>query len=227
MTVAARATPPQPQRLALAGIRVTFAAPTGGPDLEILDGVDLEVAAGTLVVVAGRSGSGKTTLLNVAACLLRPSAGEVSWETQPLHRLSSAQAARWRRHNVGMVPQGAGLIDTLTAAENVAMALWGKTGRRTGQEVAAALSRVGVTERAHHWPSQLSGGEQQRVALARAVIGKPPLVIADEPTASLDRHRADALIDLLASFKHDGHAILAASHDPVLIDKADHVAWLE
>ncbi|HEX7951220.1 MAG TPA: ABC transporter ATP-binding protein [Candidatus Limnocylindrales bacterium] len=213
--------------LALRQIGMTYPGRDHGEPLCVLEDLDLAVERGELVVAAGRSGSGKTTLLHIAAGLLRPSAGEVCWSGAAVDGLDEDGLARVRRQSIGIVFQNAALIDTLTAAENVALqALPG--GVRDGRERALELlARQGLATRAGHYPSHLSGGEQQRVALARALYADPPLLIVDEPTANLDRRTADELIAQLGDLASQDHGLLVASHDPHLIGIATRVIALE
>jgi ABC-type lipoprotein export system ATPase subunit len=196
--------------------------------LRVIDGVSVVVRRGDLVVVAGRSGSGKTTLLNIAAALLAPTSGSVSWGDAELASLAPSAVAALRARHLGVVFQGAALIDSLTAAENVALPALprgrGESGRR---RALALLADVGLGARGGHFPRQLSGGERQRTAIARALFNDPALLVVDEPTANLDRASADAAIDLLAELADDGKGLLVASHDEHLIRRASSILWLE
>lgn len=211
----------------LQGIAMTFRGRDHGPDVQVFDGVDVGVGHGELVVVAGRSGSGKTTLLNIAAGLLRPTRGVVRWSGVAVGELSSDALAQLRGRSIGIVFQNAALIETLTAAENVALAAVPnglKGGRTRAMEL---LEQLGVAGRARHYPAHLSGGEQQRVAVARALFADPPLLIVDEPTANLDRRTADEVIGALRRLAGEGRGLLVASHDVHAIDVADRVIELE
>jgi len=206
---------------------VTFAYRAGTPDeVRVLDGVDLEVAPGLLTVVAGRSGSGKTTLLRIASGLILPSSGEVRWGYVALQDLDEDGRARWRRENVGMATQGGGLIDNLTAVENVLLPGIGRRERGDVERGAGLLSRVRLAHRTRHFPGQLSTGEQQRVSIARALYNDPGLLIADEPTANLDRGNADDVAGLLVALAAD-RAVLVATHDSELIERADTLLTLD
>lgn len=205
--------------LRLSGVGLSYPSPDGQPRLAVLDSISFAAADGDVVCVAGRSGSGKTSLLNIASGLLAPDRGRVSWEGNLIYRLSADERVDARRRLVGIVFQGGGLLDSLTALENVALpgvpAGVTETGERRAQEL---LDQVGIGARRHHYPQQLSGGEQQRVALARALFADPRLLIVDEPTANLDRGTADAVIHLLLSLADSRRAVLLASHDPHVID---------
>ena len=163
--------------LALREIGMTYPGRDHGEPLRVFENIDLAVEKGDLVVAAGRSGSGKTTLLHIAAGLLRPTAGNVHWADVALDDLDDDRLARIRGRTVGIVFQNAALIETLTAAENVALQAV-PSGMRDGRERALELlARQGLADRARHYPSHLSGGEQQRVAFARALYADPPLLI--------------------------------------------------
>lgn len=194
----------------------------GGP-LTALPSTSMSLAAGGFTCVAGRSGSGKTTLLHVAAGLLAPSSGEVLWRGSPVLRLREGERARRRRELFGFVFQAGGLIGSLTAAENVALP-GAPAGRSRGfSRLARArdvLAEVGLLDRADHFPSQLSGGEQQRVGLARALYADPAALIVDEPTANLDRASADSIIEVMVELNRKGRGLLVASHDDHLITRA-------
>ena len=204
-------------------------AEDSGP-LQALPAVTLALPAGTFGVVSGRSGSGKTTLLQIAAGLLPPSSGTVRWDGTDITDLDDTARSQFRRRHLGIIFQDAGLISTLTAAENVALSSYAQPRRhRRGDpaRVSQLLSDVGLQARRNHLPRQLSGGERQRVALARALYPDPRLVLVDEPTASLDRRRADDVIRILHTLCEHGTTVLVASHDPVLTDSAQTVLRLE
>jgi ABC-type lipoprotein export system ATPase subunit len=211
----------------LEGIGMVFPSPAGG-SIEVLRSMTFGVCGGELVVVSGRSGSGKTTLLRIAGGLLRPVAGEVRWNGEAVDGLSADALTKRRATHLGIVFQGAALIETLTAAENVAVPGLPQGLRASGRQRALdLLDEVGAGKRARHFPRQLSGGEQQRVAIARALFSDPPLLVVDEPTANLDRRSADGVIRLLAKQARSGRGLLVASHDPGLIAAADRVVELE
>jgi ABC-type lipoprotein export system ATPase subunit len=218
---------PDTALIELHSVVLTYPDHDGGGPVEVLQGIDLTVTRGEIVVVAGRSGAGKTTLLNVAAGLLRPTSGAVRWDGTDIAGLGSDALARLRGRTLGMVFQNAALIETLTAAENVALASVPSGVRGGRARVKELLEEMGVASRAGHYPASLSGGEQQRVAIARALYADPPLLIVDEPTANLDRRTADhvlATLDLLAS---NGRGVLVASHDRHALGIAARVLELE
>ena len=206
---------------------LTMSLASGGRPLTILDGIDLDVARGTAVAVVGPSGSGKSTLLGLIAGLDTPTAGTIVVDGVDVTRLGEAALARFRRDTIGYVFQSYHLIPTLTAAENVAVPLELAGDRRAGARARDLLAQVGLAERAHHYPIQLSGGEQQRVALARAVALDPPLLLADEPTGNLDSATGGAIIELLFTLNRErGSTLLLVTHDPALAERADRIVSL-
>jgi ABC-type lipoprotein export system ATPase subunit len=181
-----------------------------------LDRASLTVGEGEFVALQGTSGSGKSTLLNLLGGLDQPSEGEVVFEGRSLAPLTKKEMARYRRHSVGMIFQNFNLITTMTAAENVelALAFGGLAGRERTARARALLERVGLAERADHRPTELSGGEQQRTAIARALANRPRVLLADEPTGNLDSTRAAELLALLrAMVERDRLTVLMVTHD--------------
>lgn len=226
-TLPLRSQPGATALLAARDVSASFRAPDARTRIQILRDVSLNLAPREIVVVAGRSGSGKTTLLRIAAALIRPDAGTVEWDGQRVDLLSPDALATRRRSQLGFVFQSGGLLEQLTAAENVAIGEM-NGGPVNGRERSTAiLDRVGLASRSRHFPAQLSGGERQRVALARALFGDPPLLIVDEPTANLDRQTADDIVSLLDGLRSDGRGLLIATHDMRLIDRADRVVQLD
>jgi len=206
---------------------LTLRLPSGGRTLTVLDGVSLDVASGETVAVAGPSGSGKSTLLGLVAGLDTPSSGTIVVAGVEVTRLGEAALARFRRETLGYVFQSYHLIPTLTAAENVGVPLDLAGVSGTPARVAELLAGVGLADRGHHYPAQLSGGEQQRVALARAMALDPPLLLADEPTGNLDSATGAAIIDLLFALNRErGTTLLLVTHDATLAARADRVVSL-
>jgi lipoprotein-releasing system ATP-binding protein len=198
--------------------------PSGDGWLEVLRGVDLTLRPGEIVAVLGASGSGKSTLLHLVGGLDRPDAGLVQYGDREVTRLSDEERAALRNRYVGFVFQHHHLLAEFTALENVAMPLLvaGESKARAWERARELLSMCGLTPRATHRPSQLSGGEQQRVALARALANEPRLVLADEPTGNLDRATGAALHELLYSLARQGRqSWLVATHNEYLAKMAD------
>ena len=197
---------------------------SGGQPITILDGVSLEVKAGEFVAITGPSGSGKSTLLGLIAGLDHPTDGAVEVDGVDITRLAENALASFRRDRIGYVFQAYHLIPTLTAAENVAVPLELAGHGDALAEARVLLADVGLAARAHHYPAQLSGGEQQRVALARAVALRPTLLLADEPTGNLDSATGGAIIELMLRLRRErGSTLLLVTHDPALASHADRI----
>jgi putative ABC transport system ATP-binding protein len=195
--------------------------------LTVLDDVSLDVAAGETVAVAGPSGSGKSTLLGLVAGLDTPSSGTIVVAGVEVTRLGENALARFRRETLGYVFQSYHLIPTLTAAENVAVPLDLAGAAAASARAGELLAGMGLAERAHHYPAQLSGGEQQRVALARAMALDPPLLLADEPTGNLDSATGAAIVDRLFALNRErGTTLVLVTHDTALAERADRVVSL-
>lgn len=195
-----------------------------GPDgkLTILDGVSLEVARGASLAIVGASGSGKTTLLGLLAGLDRPTTGSVSLAGQSLDALDEEARARLRRRLVGFVFQSFHLLPALNAEENVMLPLELEGRSDAAARARRALAGVGLDARRHHYPHQLSGGEQQRVALARAFVHEPELLFADEPTGNLDQRTGAAVSDLLFALNREhGTTLVLVTHDTALAGRCE------
>jgi len=201
----------------------------GEHTVDALAGVDFVVEKGEFVAIMGPSGSGKSTLLHLLGGLDKPSDGEVTLAGQRLSVLDDNQATLVRRHNVGFVFQFFNLLPTLTAEENIALPLIidGQDLRKHQARIDALLKLVGLTDRRHHKPDQLSGGEQQRVSIARALVTEPAIVLADEPTGNLDSRTGAAIMELLRrSCDELGQTIVVVTHDPRAAAYADRVVFL-
>ena len=189
--------------------------------IEVLRGISMEIVHSEAVFLSGASGAGKTTLLYTLAGLERPESGSVEFEGRRLYCDSSSAEARLRNEKMGFVFQGYFLLPELTALENVLLP--GLIGRRaTRDEAAESLAAVGLAERVHHLPAELSGGEQQRVAIARALTNDPDIIFADEPTGNLDSKTGDAIMDLLLGLARDRKkTLLVVTHDARLATRGD------
>lgn len=195
-----------------------------------LRGVDLSIHKGEFTAVAGPSGSGKSTLLHLLGGLDRPTSGEVFLEGKALSKLHPEELARLRLERIGFVFQAHNLIPVLTVLENVtfALELRGVPARERERRAREVLAELGIEKYAQHFPHRLSGGEQQRVAVARAVVGDPAVVLADEPTASLDGENSRALIDLMRRLNETrGTTFFFATHDARLLDRVKRLLILE
>jgi putative ABC transport system ATP-binding protein len=200
---------------------------TGEVKVPVLQGVDLEVIKGELLVILGPSGSGKTTLLNLAAGIDRADSGTVRVGNRDLGALSDDELTGYRRARVGYVFQFFNLLPTLTAMENVAVSLE-LLGRPDSETVSRALHSVGLAGKGDRFPHQLSGGEQQRVAIARAIVKRPALVVADEPTGNLDEDTAEEVFKVMMEVnKEGGSTLIIATHDPNAIAYADRIVSLK
>jgi putative ABC transport system ATP-binding protein len=202
----------------------------GSEQIDVLNDLHLEVAAGEFLALMGPSGSGKTTLLNLIAGLDRPSAGTISVGGARISDLSESQLAHWRTRHVGFIFQFYHLLPVLTAYENVELPLLllPLSARQRRQQVQTALDLVGLSDRLKHRPGQLSGGQQQRVGIARAIVTDPTLIVADEPTGDLDSKSAREILDLLGELQKSlQKTILMVTHDPRAAERAQRVLHLD
>ena len=203
----------------------------GGQEVRVLDGLRVEIAQGDFVALMGPSGSGKTTLLNLIGGIDQPTSGEVVVAGKDISRLSSSALARWRAANIGFIFQTYNLMPVLTALQNVELPLLlvrGMRGAERKKRAQHALELVGLGDRIHHHPKQLSVSQEQRVSIARAIVSDPKLLVADEPTVDLDRKSADEVLDLLQRLhKEFGKTIVMVTHDPVAAARAHRVFHLD
>ncbi|HET7501222.1 MAG TPA: ABC transporter ATP-binding protein [Kofleriaceae bacterium] len=205
----------------LSGIHKTFYR--GKEPIRVLENLDLDVPSGSFEALMGPSGSGKSTLLNIIAGLDRPSSGSVRVAGADLTKLSDGQLAKWRSQTIGFVFQSFNLIPVLTAAQNVELPLLltSLSGAERKQRVETALRIVGLEDRVHHYPRQLSGGQEQRVAIARAIVHDPKIIVADEPTGDLDRKSAEDVLTLMDRLSKELHkTIFMVTHDPAAAEHA-------
>ncbi|MBI4261229.1 MAG: ABC transporter ATP-binding protein [Actinobacteria bacterium] len=195
-----------------------------------LDGIDLELARGELLVIMGPSGSGKTTLLQVAGALSSPTSGTVRVDGDRIDRMSRREVARLRAERIGFVFQAFNLLSNLSAESNVRLPtmLLPRRRRPDDRRPRELLEELGVGNRARHRPGQLSGGQQQRVALARALVNDPALILADEPTGNLDSRSGEQVLELLERMaRARGKSVLIVTHDERIAGQADRVLWLQ
>jgi len=202
----------------------------GGQRIDVLQGVNLDIPEGDYLALMGPSGSGKTTLLNLIGGLDTPSEGSISVAGDRIDKLSGGKLSAWRARHIGFVFQLYNLLPVLTAARNVELPLLltklGKADRQ--KRVSVALSVVGLGERMHHYPRQLSGGQEQRVGIARAIVTDPTLLLCDEPTGDLDRKAGDEILDLLQALNRDHNkTIVMVTHDPHAANRAKRTLHLD
>ena len=202
----------------------------GGERIDVLQGVTLDIPEGDFLSLMGPSGSGKTTLLNLLGGLDTPTEGSITVADDHIDKMAGAKLSAWRARHIGFVFQLYNLLPVLTAARNVELPLLltklGKADRRKRVEV--ALSVVGLRDRMHHYPRQLSGGQEQRVGIARAIVTDPTLLLCDEPTGDLDRKSGDEILDILQALNRDhGKTIVMVTHDPHAAARATRTLHLE
>src|SRR5215468_2912649 len=201
-----------------------------GENIQVLQGLNLDVDKGDFVAFMGPSGSGKTTLLNLLGGLDVPTSGHISVDGDEITHMSSSKLTQWRARHVGFIFQMYNLIPVLTAFQNVELPLLltklSKAERRA--HVETALSVVGLADRMHHYPRQLSGGQEQRVTIARAIVSDPTFLLCDEPTGDLDRKSADEIMALIEELVRSHHkTVLMVTHDPVVAARANTTLHLE
>lgn len=209
--------------------QVTKSFQTAAGEFTALKHVNLQVDGGKFVAVIGKSGSGKSTLLNMITGIDRPTTGEVWVAGSPLHTLTEEEIAVWRGQKIGVIFQFFQLLPTLTAVENILLAMdYGQhyPVEERAERALALLELVGMAEQAHQLPSALSGGEQQCIAIARALANEPPLLTADEPTGNLDSRTAEMILRLFEALVGRGKTILMVTHDMDLAERAQHIITL-
>jgi len=206
---------------------ITKVYPMGKRELTVLRGVNLHIRRGELVAVMGPSGSGKSTMLNLIGCLDKPTLGSYYLEDREVSQLSSGELAGIRGQKVGFVFQTFNLLPRLSALANVELGMR-YAGGSDRQRAAEALTRVGLSDRANHRPTELSGGEQQRVAIARAIVKNPPLILADEPTGNLDSRSGEEIISILTTLHAEqGITLLLITHDANIAHQCQRIIYLK
>ena len=211
--------------IALEGI--TKAYKMGKRDMVVLKGINLQVNKGELVAIMGASGSGKSTLLNIAGCLDRPTTGKYYFEDKEVSRLKSGDLAHIRGQKIGFIFQTFNLLSRITALANVELGMTyaGGVNHKRAKE---ALAKVGLADRIHHRPLELSGGEQQRVAIARAIVKNPSLFLADEPTGQLDSNSGEEVMSILLSLHAEqGTTLIIVTHDASVAHRCQRIIHLK
>ncbi len=202
----------------------------GSQELTVLKGIDLEIPRGQMVAIVGASGAGKSTMLHIMGMLDRPTKGTVYFDNQDLFQMSEAQQAEFRNRRIGFVFQFHHLLPEFTALENACMPalIQRRPIEEVEQEATTLLQEVGLGQRLHHKPGELSGGEQQRVAVARALLQKPDLVLADEPTGNLDTHTGEALFGLLRDLNRTRKTtFVIVTHNDKLSAQSDRIIYMQ
>ena len=206
---------------------ITKVYPMGKRELEVLRGVTLHIKQGEMVAIMGPSGSGKTTMLNLIGCLDIPSSGSYYLEDREVSRLSSSELAQVRANKIGFIFQTYNLLPQLSALSNVELGMR-YAGGVDSERAIAALAKVGLTDRARHRPSELSGGEQQRVAIARALVKDPPLILADEPTGNLDSHTGEEIMSILVNLHNEqNNTLVMITHEADIAHHCQRIVHLK
>ena len=216
------------EAITIRGVTKSFAE--GSAKTMALDGVDVSIRHGEMVLMMGPSGSGKTTLLSIMGCILRPTGGQVLVQGKDVTAMKEKDLPAVRLDHIGFVFQGFNLFPTLTTGENVELSLKlkGMRGRMVKEVARRLLGLVGLEEKIDAFPSDISGGQKQRVAIARAVAGEPEILLADEPTAALDSHSGKTVVEMMRTLAHEqGRAVVIVTHDVRLTEYADRVVHLE
>ncbi|MFS0783768.1 ABC transporter ATP-binding protein [Bacillus sp. 1P06AnD] len=201
----------------------------GGETVTALDDISLTIEKGDFVSIIGPSGSGKSTFMNMIGCLDRPDSGSYELDGEEVEGLKSNQLATIRNQKIGFIFQSFNLLPKLSALENVELPLIyrGDSSKDRQDAALTALRTVGLGDRAHHLPNQLSGGQQQRVAIARALAGKPPILLADEPTGALDSHTSQDILDMISALNKQGQTIILITHDLHVAKKATRIVSIQ
>ncbi|MHC4217906.1 MAG: ABC transporter ATP-binding protein [Planctomycetota bacterium] len=212
----------------LRSIRKTYYKADGGVLVEALAGIDLRIDPGEFVAVMGASGSGKSTLMNILGCLDRATAGSYCLDGRDVSAMDDDELSRVRRERIGFVFQAFNLISELTSVENVEVPLFYQGLPRSARHERAleCIAQVGLADRGHHRPNELSGGEQQRVAIARALVNRPAVIMADEPTGNLDSKTGLSILELISELHVKGMTIIVVTHDERVADRCQRIIRL-
>jgi putative ABC transport system ATP-binding protein len=216
------------QAISVSDLTKTYSS--GAAAVRALHGVTLDVDAGEVLMLMGPSGSGKTTLLSIMGCILRPSSGSVRINGREVTSLSERELPRVRLDNIGFIFQGFNLFPTLTAGENVELAvnLRGIRARAARARASELMAQVGLSDKYNNYPADLSGGQKQRVAIARALAGDPKIILADEPTAALDWHSGRQVMAMLQGLAHERcRAVVVVSHDSRVLEFGNRIVRIE
>ncbi len=197
----------------------------GGVDVPVLSDINLKINEGEFLAIMGPSGSGKSTLVNLIGCLDRPTEGQVLIRGRDIHKMPDEELARLRGLEIGFVFQTFNLVPRLTALENVLLPTYANSRERVDSRIRATelLKQMGLEDRMHHKPGELSGGQAQRVSIARALINDPALLLADEPTGNLDSRTGDEILGMFAELNKGGRSIVMVTHDPEIANYADRI----
>ena len=213
----------------LRGVEKTYRR--GAEEVHALRGLDLDITRNEFISIMGPSGAGKTTLLHILGCLDTPTGGSVKFDNLAVEHMPETDLVALRRQKIGFIFQQFYLIPGLTVFDNVGLPLlFNKSSKKngaTGNRIMSLLDTVGLTERRHHLPNQLSGGEMQRVAIARALVNNPEIILADEPTGNLDSENSERILELLKSLKADGLTVVMITHNGELASRADRLVRLK
>ncbi|GKS58391.1 lipoprotein-releasing system ATP-binding protein LolD [Nitrospira sp.] len=211
-------------------VDLTKSFPMNGRDLVVLRGLNLEIGRGEFIAIVGASGAGKSTLMHILGTLEKPTRGTVTFDGRDVFRMAEQEQAEFRNRKIGFVFQFHHLLPEFTAYENACLPaiIQGRPADQIEVEATALLKEVGLAERLHHKPGELSGGEQQRVAVARALMQRPELVLADEPTGNLDTHTGDEVFNLMRQLNRSrGTTFIIVTHNPKLSAQADRILQME
>jgi len=199
-----------------------------GQELVALKNINLKVTKGELLAIMGPSGSGKTTLLNILGCLDRPTSGFYKLEGEEISQKSQGELAKIRNQKIGFIFQTFNLLPRYDVISNIKLpTIYGRGQKVKKEEILKLLDKLGLKERAHHLPNQLSGGEQQRTAIARALINHPSIILADEPTGNLDRKSETEVMEILKKLNKEGVTLILVTHDPKIAQAASRIIKLE